>query len=313
MSAPAPRPSYAAFFRIPHTRRTFTAALIGRLSYGMVSLAVMLSVTEATGSYAAAGTVMALFGATSVLLSPARAALIDRHGPRRALIPMASLYATLLATLATAAWRPGTPAPALGALAVTAGACTPPLGPTVRALWGEVIEDDRVLQRAYSLDGIAEEILFVSGPLLVGALVQFAPPAAALVLCALLVWAGTLAFVLSPAVAGVRPAVTKPVARPARGRRFRDGRALLQPVVVAAGVGLSVGAVELLVMAFAAQSHHGNDVVAWVLAALSLGSALGGLLNGAVDWRTPARARLPLLAGGLGLALLGAGLAPGLG
>ncbi|MFD7488644.1 hypothetical protein [Streptomyces mirabilis] len=50
MSAPAPRPSYAAFFRIPHTRHTFTAALIGRLSYGMVSLAVMLSVTEATGS-----------------------------------------------------------------------------------------------------------------------------------------------------------------------------------------------------------------------------------------------------------------------
>ncbi|MGW1758590.1 MFS transporter [Streptomyces mirabilis] len=316
MSAPAPRPSYAAFFRIPHARHTFTAALIGRLSYGMVSLAVMLSVTEATGSYAAAGTVMALFGATSVLLSPVRAALIDRHGPRRALIPMASLYATLLATLATlatAAWRPGTPAPALGALAVTAGACTPPLGPTVRALWGEVIEDNRVLQRAYSLDGIAEEILFVSGPLLVGAVVQFAPPAAALALCALLVWAGTLAFVLSPAVAGVRPAVTKPVARPGRGRRFRDGRALLQPVVVAAGVGLSLGAVDLLVMAYATRHQHGNDVVAWVLAALSLGSALGGLLNGAVDWRTTARARLPLLAGGLGLALAAAGLAPGLG
>ncbi|MFF0042640.1 MFS transporter [Streptomyces mirabilis] len=313
MSAPAPRPSYAAFFRIPHARHTFTAALIGRLSYGMVSLAVMLSVTEATGSYPAAGTVMALFGATSVLLSPVRAALIDRHGPRRALIPMASLYATLLATLATAAWRPGTPAPALGALAVTAGACTPPLGPTVRALWGEVIEDNRVLQRAYSLDGIAEEILFVSGPLLVGAVVQFAPPAAALALCALLVWAGTLAFVLSPTVAGVRPAVTKPVARPERGRRFRDGRALLQPVVVAAGVGLSLGAVDLLVMAYATRHQHGNDVVAWVLAAVSLGSALGGFLNGAVDWRTPARARLPLLAGGLGLALAAAGLAPGLG
>ncbi|MFF2517312.1 hypothetical protein [Streptomyces sp. NPDC058086] len=99
---------------------------------------------------------------------------------------LASLYAALLAALATAAWRPGTPAPALGALAVTAGACTPPLGPTVRALWGEVIEDKRVLWRAYSLDGIAEEILFVSGPLLVGAVVRFAPPAAALALCALL-------------------------------------------------------------------------------------------------------------------------------
>jgi MFS family permease len=54
-------------------------------------------------------------------------------------------------------------------------------------------------------------------------------------------------------------------------------------------------------------------VVAWVLAALSLGSALGGILNGAVDWRMPARVRLPLLAGGLGLGLAAAGLAPGLG
>ncbi|MFF4352683.1 MFS transporter [Streptomyces sp. NPDC001530] len=311
MSAPLSRPSYAALFRIPHTRRTFTAAMVGRLSYGIVSLALMLTVTRATGSYAVAGTVMALFGAMSVFLSPARAALIDRYGPRRALLPMASLYAGLLTAFATAAWRPGASAAALGVLAVAAGACTPPLGPTMRAVWGEVVEDRLLLQRAYSLDGVAEEILFVSGPLLVGAVVQFAPPAAGVVLSALLVWAGTLAFVLSPVVAGVRPAADKPAA--GSGRRLRGGRALVQPVVVAAGVGLSLGAIDLLVMAFAQQRHHGDDIVAWVLAALSVGSALGGLLNGAVNWRRSARVRLPLLAGGLGLALLAAGLAPGLG
>ncbi|AVH56424.1 MULTISPECIES: MFS transporter [Streptomyces] len=311
MSASPSRPSYAALFRIPHTRRTFIAALTGRLSYGIVSLAMMLTVTRATGSYAVAGTVMALFGAMSVFLSPARAALIDRYGPRRALLPMASLYAGLLAAFAAAAWRPGAPAAALGALAVTAGTCTPPLGPTMRAVWGEVVEDKLLLQRAYSLDGVAEEILFVSGPLLVGAVVQWAPPAAAVALSALLVWTGTVAFVLSPVVAGVCP--TGAQRRTRAGRRLRGGRALVQPVVVAAGVGLSLGAIDLLVMAFAEQRRHGDDVVAWVLAALSVGSALGGLLNGAVDWRTSARVRLPLLAGGLGLALFAAGLAPGLG
>ena len=80
----------------PTLTRTFAAALVGRLSYGMVSLAVMLAVSRATGSFAAAGVVVALFGAASVFLSPLRAALVDRHGPRRALIPMASLYAGLL-------------------------------------------------------------------------------------------------------------------------------------------------------------------------------------------------------------------------
>jgi MFS family permease len=308
MSANLPRPSYAALFHIPHT---FTASLVGRLSYGLVSLAMMLTVTRATGSYAVAGTVMALFGAMSVFLSPARAALIDRYGPRRALTPMACLYATLLAAFAAAAWRPGAPAVVLGALAVAAGTCTPPLGPTMRAVWGEVVEDKLLLQRAYSLDGVAEEILFVSGPLLVGAVVQVAPPAAGVALSALLVWAGTLAFVLSPVVAGVRAAAGKKSAR--FGSRSRGGRVLVQPVVVAAGVGLSLGAIDLLVMAFARQRHHGDDMVAWVLAALSVGSALGGLLNGAVNWRRSARVRLPLQVGGLGLALLAAGPAPGLG
>ncbi|MEV6194725.1 MFS transporter [Streptomyces sp. NPDC051920] len=314
MSASPSRPSYAALFRMPHARRTFAAAMTGRLSYGVVALAMMLTTTRATGSYAVAGTVMALFGAASVFLSPARAALIDRYGPRRALIPMASLYAGLLTAFAVTAWRPGAPVPAVGALAVAAGACTPPLGPTMRAVWGEVIQDERLLQRAYSLDGVVEEILFVSGPLVVGAVVQTAPPAAAVALSALLVWSGTLAFVLSPLVAGVRPAAAKASSggRPRQGGRPLR-RALARPVVVASGVGLSLGAVDLLVMAFAERHHHGSGVVAWVLAALSLGSALGGLLNGAVDWRSAPGARLPLLAGALGLALLGAGLAQGLG
>jgi MFS family permease len=84
-------------------------------------------------------------------------------------------------------------------------------------------------------------------------------------------------------------------------------------VVVAAGVGLALSAVDLLVIAYAEQRHHGDDVVAWVLAALSAGSAVGGLLNGAVNWRASARVRLPLLTAALGLALAAAALAPGLG
>jgi len=312
MSAPTQaRPSYAAVLRLPHARRTFGAALFGRLSYGIVSLSVMLAVTRATGSYAVAGTVMALFGAMSVFLSPVRAALVDRYGPRPALLPMALLYAGLLGTLAAASWRPGAPAVALGAIAVAAGACTPPLGPTMRAVWGELAGDRLLLQRAYSLDGVAEEVLFVSGPLLVGAVVQVAPPAAGVALSALLVGVGTFAFVMSPAVRDVRPA---PAVKEARsGARLRGARALVRPVVVAAGVGLSLGAIDLLVLAFVAEGHHGDDVVAWVLAALSAGSTVGGLLNGAVNWRTSARVRLPLLAVGLGLALAAAGLATGLG
>lgn len=310
MSAPSVRPSYAAVLRIPHARRTFATALLGRLSYGVVPLSVMLAVTRASGSYAVAGTVMALFGATVVFLAPARAALIDRYGPRRALVPLLLAYTLLLGLLTVALWRPGAPAFLLGTLTALAGACVPPLGPTMRAVWGRLAEDRLLLQRAYSLDGVAEELLFVSGPLLVGVLVGFAAPAVGIVAGAALMVAGTAGFVASPAVRAVPPAGPS-------ARRGSDGKRVLRrigrPVVAAAGVGLGLGVLDLLVVVFAERHHHGGASVAWVLAALSAGSAVGGMLNGAVNWRVSARIRLALLTVCLGLALVGAGLATGLG
>ncbi|MBE9499971.1 MFS transporter [Streptomyces sp. GKU 257-1] len=283
----------------------------------MLALSVMLTVTRATGSYAVAGTITALFGATGVILAPVRAALVDRHGPRLALLPMALLYAGLLGALAAASWQPGAPVLPLGTIAAAAGAAMPPLGPSMRAVWCELTGEPALLQRAYSLDGVAEEVLLVSGPLLVGALVQIAPPAAGIVASALLVGGGTLAFVMSPAVRDVRPAAAAAAAAAEgtahSGARVRGTRALLTPVVVAAGVGLSLGAMDLLVLAFVTAHQHGDDMAAWVLAALSAGSTLGGLLNGAVSWQAGARVRLPRLAVGLGLALAAAGLAPGVG
>ncbi|MEU9639700.1 MFS transporter [Streptomyces tendae] len=314
MSTPSSRPSYAAVLRVPHARRTFSAALVGRLSYGTVSLALVLSLTRSTGSYAVAGLVMALFGATSVFLSPYRASLVDRHGPRRALLPMALLYAALLCVLAAACRRPGTSEAVLAVTAGLAGACAPPLGPTMRAVWAELLPDRLLLQRAYSVDGVAEELLFVSGPLLVGGIVAVASPVVGVVLSAVLVAVGTLAFVTSPATAALRPAGRAKSDGPAPGRGGPgQGRALLQPVVVAAAVGVSVSAVDLLVVAFAGERGLGDGTVAWVLAALSVGSAVGGLVNGAVAWSSPTRARLPFFAAGVGLCLAAAGLAPGLG
>ncbi|MFI5659801.1 MFS transporter [Streptomyces sp. NPDC051684] len=301
---------YAAVLRTPYALRTFGAALLGRLSYGTVALSLMLAVTAATGSYAVAGAVMALYGAASVLLSPLRALFIDRYGPRRALPPMALAYAALLALFAAVAWRPGASGPLLVALALPTGALTPPLGPTMRTVWGRMLAADRrLLQRAYSLDGVAEELLLVCGPLLVGVLVLWAPAAFGVALSAGFVAVGTLLFVASPAVG--RVAAVPRTAGPRRSVRGRTARRMRQPVVVTLGVGVALGAADLLVLAFAEERGRGG-AAAWILAALSAGSAVGGLVNGAVDWRAPARSRLAFLAVGLAAALGGAALAPGL-
>ncbi|MFI1071994.1 MFS transporter [Streptomyces puniciscabiei] len=305
MSTHAPaRPSYAAVLRLPHARRTFTSALTARLSYGTVSLAVMLSVTRATGSYAVSGAVLSLFGATTVFLAPLRAALIDRHGARRALPPMALLYGALLCLLAALTWCPGAPPAPIAVAAALAGACAPPLGPTMRAVWAELAVGPQWLSRAYSLDGVAEELLYVSGPVLIGVLTGWAPPAAGILLSALLVVGGTGVFVTSPVLPGPRGAA------PGTRRGARSG--LLAPVAVATGAGLALSGVDLLVTAFATERSYGPAVVPWVLGALSAGSAVGGLLNGAVRWQAPARVRLCGSAVALGLVIAAAGLAPGL-
>ncbi|MGW2084936.1 MFS transporter [Streptomyces sp. NPDC001880] len=312
---PSRTPSYATVLRTRHAARTFGAALLGRLSYGMVSLSLMLAVNATTGSYSVAGAVMALYGATSVFVSPARASLIDRHGPRRALPPMAGLYAVLLAALAYATWRPGASAFLLGTLAAAAGVCTPPLGPVMRTLWSGLVADRELLRRAYSLDGVAEELLFVTGPLLVGVVVKLASPAAGIAVSAALILAGTLALVSSPAVrgTGVAPSDDKAAGPdgPPAGRRLLGFVGLRHAVLVTAAMGLCLGGLDLLVVAFTEQRHQGAGAVSWVLAALSAGSAVGGLTYGAVPWRASNRARLPLLAAGLGAAVVGAGLSSG--
>ncbi|MEU5918540.1 MFS transporter [Streptomyces sp. NPDC047141] len=301
--APSPAPTYAAVLRAPYARRTFAAGLLGRLSNGTAPLSLILSVKDGTGSYAVAGSVMAAYGLTAVLLSPARAALVDRFGPRRALVPPAAAQALLLVALAVAAARPAAPAAALTVLAAAAGALPPPLGPVTRAMLSATLTDRDLLRRAYSLDTVAEELLFVAGPLLVGLLVRFASAPAGLVLSAGLVLTGTLALVASPAVrhgAGERGSA---------GDRRASGPGLSRAVAVAAAVGMCLGAVELLVIAFA-DGHHRPGAVPWAMAALSAGSAVGGLVHGAVPWRVPTAVRLSVLSLCLGTVLASAGLSP---
>ncbi|MEO3839609.1 MFS transporter [Streptomyces sp. B22F1] len=301
--------SYAALLRIPHASRTFGAALLGRLSYGMVSLSLLLSVKAATGSYTAAGAALACFGATSVTLSPVRAGVIDRHGPRRALPPMAAAYALLLAALAVVTADGGTGAAGLTALAAAAGALTPPLGPVMRVLWSDLVPPG-LLSRAYSLDSVAEELLLVTGPLLVGAIVTAAPAPVGLAASAALILCGTLALVASP-VAGARKG-SRAAARRTPGRApgvLRGNLPMKQAVIGVAGVGVCLGALHLLVVAFA-DEHDAAGLVPWILAAMSAGSAVGGLVYGAVAWRAPGTRRLPVLAAALGLLLAATGLAP---
>lgn len=304
---PAP-PAYSAVLRTPLVPRTFGPALLGRLSYGTVFVPLAVALTRATGSYAWAGAAVACFGLGASALAPLRARLIDRRGARRVLPALALAYGAVLVALTAATWSPGTPRPLLALLTLTAGVCSPPLGPVMRTLWSVLVPDPQLRQRAFSLDTVAEEVLYVAGPLLAGVVIAAGNPAAGVGGSAVLVVAGTLVMCASPALGLAAPPAAAP---PPGGPAPRTRRpAWLVPASAAGALGVSLGAQELLVVAFA-RGHDDLAAVAWIQAAVSAGSVLGGTAYGARSWRMPARRRLALLVGALSVPLALAGLANG--
>lgn len=277
MSSLSGNPSYSTVLRQPYALRTFAAATVGRFSYGIVFLSLVVALSQTAGSYAWAGTAVACFGLSSSFLAPLRARLLDRRGPRQVLPAMATVYAALLATLAAATWGSGTSPWTLLVLTLSAGACAPPLGPVMRALWSDLMPDEQLRQRAFSLDTVVEELLYVFGPMVAGLFIAFGNPALGVCFSAVLVLTGTLALVTSPLLrsqaseAAMDELDTKPTRAdgaaddspetssdqgPPTGQEPRGWVELLAPVVVAGGVGMALGALQLLVVAFAAKHHH---------------------------------------------------------
>jgi MFS family permease len=304
---------YRAVLRTPYACGAFAASLVGRLCYGIVPLSLILTLTAGGRGYGFAGLVMALFGVAIVLVSPFRAWMVDRHGPRRALPPMAAGFAAVLVAIAVIPARAGVDDAAIAVLAAAAGACAPPLGVVMRTLWSALIDDRSLLHTAYSLDGVAEELLYVAGPVITGVITVVAKPAIGLLVTAGLAVAGTGLFLRSPALGRRRATAAGPSSRApgAAPGEAGQGRAILALALATGAIGLCLGGLGLVIVAFS-QARHDPAAVAWIEAALSAGSALGGLGYGAVTWRVSAQHRLALLAAGLAVILLPAALSPSL-
>jgi len=294
---------YTALLRLSGVRRALTSSIVGRLSIAMTGLATLLLVSGQTGSYAIAGAVSGTFSLAFALGAPYVARVADRRGPMGVLRLCAALHPVALIALGLAA-RAGAPTALLLAAAAVAGVSFPPIGSVMRALWGTVTEG-RQLVTAYSLESVAVEVSFVSGPALVGVLVLIADPFVALLLSAALALVGALGLTSSSAIRAVRPhpeavhSASGPLAS-------RAVRALLLTVFF---LGLGFGALEVGVTAFAEQES--NRAAAGLLLALwSLGSLVGGLVYGGVHVSATATRQLPWLVSALALTSVLPMLAP---
>jgi len=306
---------YVAILRTPHARPLVLASLVGRLSSGMGPLALVLLVQDATGSFAYAGAASAATLLTNGLLAPVRGRLVDRFGQRRCLPPLALAFAGALAGVVLVAGPGPAGVAATVALAAAAGATVPPLTASMRVLWVSLVGRGPELQTAYALDAVLEEVLYVVGPLLAGALAAAVDPAAGLLTAAGLALVGTFGFVVSPL------SWTWSGSQAGRagwaGAMASGGMRTLAPTPAAVGVvialvGLVTAPLESAAFVLAAELAPPGTMTesaTWVTTAMNVTAAAGMTLAGAmvdragvpptmaIAWGCTAAALLVALAG----------------
>ena len=287
LAAMLPEP-YMRLLRVRALRQPLIGSMIGRLPIAALSLATVLMIRHATGSFAVAGVVVAAFAIAGAILLPVQGRLIDRLGQTRVLLVGATLNPIALVALVAAAQGGAPPLP-LAILGALCGATEPALSSCMRTLWADLVPDSSLLLSAYALDAVLFEVGFIVGPLLTALLVAVASPAVAVLANAAYTFTGALIFALSRASRSWR---SRPAIRGWVGPLSSPGIVVL--MLTELGFGVALGAMELSVTAFATQ--HGSSSLAGVLIAVQAAASMAGGLWYGIRHRTASAAdRYPLL------------------
>jgi MFS family permease len=281
-SEPSGASAYRQVLTIPGAVPFSAAGLIGRMPIAMIGLGIVLLVSDRTGSYSVAGTVSASYIAANAVVAVPLARLVDRRGQGRVLGLAASVSAVGLALLmlvVESGW--GTPWPHL--FAALGGATMPNVGAAVRARWSHVVHERSLLDTAFAVEAVNDEVVFIVGPTVTTLLASAVHPLAGLVTALVASVLGTWWLVSQR---GTEP--------PRRAAETTEHSApmpwgSLAPLVAGAVMlGVSFGGSEVATVAFADEA--GKPVAAGLLLAIwALGSLISGVISGSMAFRrTPA-------------------------
>ena len=269
---------YAEVLRVPHVATLVAATWVARFPIGINALALILYLREQTGSYAVAGVVAGGLAAGSGVGAPVQGRLVDRFGARNVLVPLAFVHAAALGSI-VALTELGAHTAVLLTCSVAAGFAIPPTSAVLRSMWpGLLRERPELLPAAYALDSVTTELIFIAGPLLTALIATLMSPAAALIISAVSVMIGTIAFTAQGPSRAIRPD------HEARATAGRLG-ALASPgvrslVLTSLPAGIGIGICEVTLPAFT-DAEGSRELAGVLLAVWSIGSAAGGLAFGA--------------------------------
>lgn len=278
---------YRELLRTRGVARIIAAQLTARFPNGMTSLAILLHVEQQTGSYGAAGLVLAAASIGQATAGPVTSRWMGIWGMRRVLTLTTAVCAAAIVVLALA------PLNIVGYMifGLIAGLSTPPVQSAVRTIYPKIV-NSRQLTPLFSLDASLQEIIWILAPVVITLVATQVGTVPALLLIVVFLVGGGTWFILSPELGRVR------IPRSRRG----FGRVLGKPVVLLATVigFLLIGGASAVEAAVVATFGHGGLEAGLVLAVFSVGSLIGGLAFGHIPMGPWAMARrLTVVAVGL--------------
>src|SRR3954447_3258743 len=172
-----------------------SAQLLARFPSGMLSLGFLLHIERTTGSFTAAGLVLAALSAGQAISGPLTSRLMGRFGMRPVITTTVVLCS--LAIIEIALVRQ--PVPASMLVALVAGLTYPPIQPAVRTIYPKMV-NSRQLTPLFSLDASAQEIIWIAGPVVVTFVAIQISTTVGILISVLFLIGGGLWFLLSPEV-----------------------------------------------------------------------------------------------------------------
>ncbi|RUQ99126.1 MFS transporter [Labedella endophytica] len=261
--------SYRSLLSAPGVGRIIAAQLVARFPFGMLSLAFLLHIEQVTGSYGAAGLVLAATSIGQGIAGPLTSRWMGSWGMRKVLVTTLCVSVVVVTTIALATL----PVPLYMVLGFLAGISTPPIQPAVRTIYPKMVTSSQ-LTPLFSLDASAQEIIWVLGPVITTFVSTQVGTVWGILLAVLIMVGGGIWFIASPEVGRVRIP---------RSRRSIGKVLAKPPVLLATVVGfLLIGACSAIEVGVVATFGHDGLEAGIVLAVFSAGSLAGGLALGHV-------------------------------
>ncbi|MEW2491879.1 MFS transporter [Streptomyces sp. NPDC048411] len=253
----------------------------GRLPFYLINLSIVLIVQEHGGTAAASGMALASYATGTGLVGPFIARRVDIFGQCAVLRFSASLQLIAFALLL---WPPIPFSSAAPLFCFFAGAFLPPITISMRQIWISLSPAEVERRVAFSIEAVLAEVFTIGGPLLLSILLALSDPRGALIGGALMSFVGAwgLSFT-SVCVQASQPLNSDPSHSGSTFEplRFKGFRSLFLRRSLAA---CSMGAYFVVLPMVSLDSDQGS-LVGVYFAALGLGSVVGGIIFGAIDWQ----------------------------